>query len=416
LDDGSSNQGENRAVTVTFADIEAAARRIEGKIVATPTLRSETLSRIIGAEVWLKYENLQFTASFKDRGAANKLLQLTGAEARAGVIAMSAGNHAQAVALHAGRLGIAATIVMPRSTPNVKVANTRNLGARVLLEGDSLAEAAVFARETARREGLVFVHPYDDPAVVAGQGTAALEMVRAAPDLDQIIVPVGGGGLAAGAAIVLAAARPSTTVLGVEVENYGAAAQRLHGDPVSVGGATVAEGIAVRDVGDMPLEILRSHDVEVILVPEREIEHAIIMLIEIEKTVAEGAGAIGLAALLTHPERFRGKKIGVIISGGNIDTRLLANVLMRGLARDGRLVRLSIDIADQPGALAKVAGVIAGLNGNVIDVQHQRLFGAFPVKSAELEVIVETQDHFHSERIINALGETGMTVRSSLPE
>ena len=270
--------------------------------------------------------------------------------------------------------------------------------------------------KTARREGSVFIHPYNDPAVVAGQATVALEMVAAAPGLDQIIVPVGGGGLAAGAAIAVKTASPGTTILGVEVDNYGAAAQKLRGDPVSVGGATVAEGIAVRDVGDMPLAIFRAHGIKVALVPEREIEHAIIMLIEIEKTVAEGAGAIGLAAMLADPERFRGRRIGLIISGGNIDTRLLANVMMRGLARDGRLVRLSIDIADQPGALAKVTQVIASLNGNVIDVQHQRLFGAFPVKSAELEVVVETQDHAHSERIIEALTAIGMTLRSSLTD
>jgi len=404
------------AATVTYADIEAAARRLEGHIVRTPTLRSETLSRITGADIWVKFENLQFTASFKERGAANKMLQLTPAEARAGVIAMSAGNHVQAVALNAARLGIAATVVMPRHTPNVKVANTRKLGARVLLEGDTLAEAATFAMETARREGLVFIHPYNDPEVIAGQGTAALELVQAVPELDHIIVPVGGGGLAAGCAVAVAAASPSTTVIGAEVENYAAVEQRLRGEPVSVGGATVAEGIAVRDVGDLPVAILRQHKVEVLLVPEREIERAIIMLIEIEKTVAEGAGAIGLATILTYPERFRGKRVGLLVSGGNIDTRMLANVLMRGLARDGRLIRLSIDIADHPGALAKVTQVIADQNGNIVDVVHQRLFGAFPVKSAELEVLVEAQDAAHGEAIVSALAKTGVVVRSKVAE
>jgi len=403
-------------VSVSFADIEAAARRIEGRIVNTPTLHSETLSRITGAEIWVKFENLQFTASFKDRGAANKLMQLTPEEARAGVIAMSAGNHAQAVALNAGRLGIAATIVMPRFTPFVKMANTRNLGARVLLEGDTLAEAATFAREIARSESLVFIHPYDDPAVVAGQGTAALELVRAAPGLDMLIVPVGGGGLIAGAAVVMETASPGTRVIGVEVENYGAAAQRLAGQPVAVGGSTIAEGIAVRDIGDLPLSILRRRDIEVFLVPEREIERAIVMLIEIEKTVSEGAGAIGLAAILNDRERFKGKRVGLIISGGNIDTRMLTNVLMRGLARDGRLVRLSIDIADQPGALAKVTEIIAKLNGNIVEVQHQRLFGAFAVKAAILEVLVETQDRAHSESIAKALNDASLICRSSLDE
>ena len=403
-------------MTVTFQDIEAAARRIASKIVHTPTLRSETLSQITGAEIWVKFENHQFTASFKDRGAANKLMQLTPAEAHAGVIAMSAGNHAQAVAMHAARLGIAATIVMPRFTPFVKMANTRNLGARVLLEGDTLAESAAFARDTAHREGLVFIHPYDDPAVIAGQGTAALEMVKAAPGLDEIIVPVGGGGLIAGAAIAVEAVSPGTKVIGVEVENYGAAAQKLAGQPVTAGGTTIAEGIAVRDIGELPLSILREYCIEVLLVPESAIEHAIVMLIEIEKTVAEGAGAIGLAAVLTYPERFRGKRIGLIVSGGNIDTRMLANVLMRGLARDGRLVRLAIDIADQPGALATVTRIIADLRGNIVDVQHQRLFGALPVKSAVLEVLVETQDRAHSESIVNALTKAGFVCRSSLAE
>jgi threonine dehydratase len=401
---------------VTFQDIEAAAQRIGDKIVHTPTLKSETLSRITGAEIWVKFENLQFTASFKDRGAANKLMQLTPAEAEAGVIAMSAGNHAQAVAMHAARLGISATIVMPRFTPFVKMANTRNLGARVLLEGDTLAESAAFARETARREGLVFIHPYDDPAVVAGQGTAALEMVRTAPGLDEIIVPVGGGGLIAGAAVAVAGASPSTKVIGVEVENYGAAAQKLAGEPVVTGGTTIAEGIAVRDIGELPLAILRERKIEVLLVPEREIEHAIVMLIEIEKTVAEGAGAIGLAAILTYPDRFRGRRVGLIISGGNIDTRMLANVLMRGLARDGRLVRLAIDIADQPGALATVTRIIADLRGNIVDVQHQRLFGVLPVKSAVLEVLVETQDRAHSEAIVKALTDATFVCRSSLAD
>jgi len=401
---------------VTFADIEEAARRIADRVVHTPTLRSETLSKITGAEIWVKFENLQFTASFKDRGAANKLMQLTHAEARAGVIAMSAGNHAQAVAMHAARLGIAATIVMPRFTPFVKMTNTSNLGARVLLEGDTLAESGATARAIAQKEGLVFIHPYDDPAVVAGQGTAALEMVRAVSNLDAIIVPVGGGGLIAGATLAVEHASPRTKVIGVEVENYGAAVQRLAGKTVAVGGSTIAEGIAVRDIGDLPLGILRERNIEVFLVPERQIERAIVMLVEIEKTVAEGAGAIGLAAVLDDRERFLGKRVGLIVSGGNIDTRMLANVLMRGLARDGRLVRLSIDIADQPGALAKVTDIIAKLNGNIVEVQHQRLFGAFPVKAAILEVMVETQDRHHSEAIAKALNDAALICRTSLGE
>lgn len=401
-------------MTVTFKDIEAAAWRIEGKVAHTPTMRSETLSLITGAEVWVKFENLQFTASFKERGAANKLQQLDAVEARRGVIAMSAGNHAQAVAYHARALGITATIVMPRFTPFVKVANTRHLGARVLLEGDTLAEAAAFARATAEAEGLVFVHPYDDDAIIAGQGTAALEMLTAVPNLDSLIIPVGGGGMAAGAVVAAAGVSPHTRVVGVEVESYGAAAQRLAGQPVSVGGPTIAEGIAVRDVGERPLEILRQHGTDVLLVPERQIERAMIMLIEVEKTVAEGAGAAGLAALLCHPDRFRGQRVGLIVSGGNVDTRLLANVLMRGLARDSRLVKLNVDVADQPGALAQLTRLVAEQGGNVVEVQHQRLFGALSVKSAEVELLVETQDKAHSERIVGALTAAGMAVRSSL--
>ncbi len=401
-------------MAVTFQDVEAAAWRIEGKVAHTPTVRSETLSLITGADVWVKFENLQFTASFKERGAANKLQQLGASEARRGVIAMSAGNHAQAVAYHARALGITATIVMPRFTPFVKVANTRHLGARVLLEGDTLAEAASFARQTAEAEGLVFVHPYDDDAIIAGQGTAALEMLHAAPGLDTLIIPVGGGGMAAGSVVAAGGVSPSTRIVGVEVESYGAAAQRLAGQPVSVGGPTIAEGIAVRDVGERPLDILRAAGTEVLLVPERRIERAMIMLIEVEKTVAEGAGAAGLAALLTHPDRFRGQKVGLIVSGGNVDTRLLANVLMRGLARDSRLVKLNVDVADQPGALAQLTRVVAEQGGNVVEVQHQRLFGALSVKSAEVELLVETQDKAHSERIVAALTAAGMTVRSSL--
>lgn len=398
---------------VTIDDIRAAAARLSGRIGRTPFLRSETLSAITGAEVWVKLENLQFTASFKERGAANRLLLLSEAERAAGVIAMSAGNHAQAVAYHAKKLGIAATIVMPRFTPFVKVKRTRYHGATVILEGDTLAEAAAFARELAGREGLVFVHPYDDDAVIAGQGTAVLEMLEETPDLDCLAIPVGGGGLAAGAAVAARALCPALEVIGVEVETYPAAAQRLAGLPVKVGGPTVAEGIAVRDVGDRPMDILKRHGCDVLLVPEVTIERAIAMLIEVEKTVAEGAGAAGLAALLFHPQRFRGKRVGLIVSGGNIDTRTLANVLMRGFARDGRLLNLEIDIADQPGALAQVTRVVAECGGNIVEVQHQRLFGAFSVKSAEVELLIEVEDEGHGERLIAALRQTGLPVRKA---
>ena len=394
----------------TIADLRAAARRIEGAVEATPFLRSRTLSQIVGADVWIKFENLQFTAAFKERGAANRLMTLAAEEKGRGLIAMSAGNHAQAVAYHAQRLGMAATIVMPRGTPFVKVARTRHHGARVLLEGETLAEAASFARNLAARENLVFIHPYDDAAVIAGQGTVALEMLAAAPDLDFLVAPVGGGGLAAGCAIA-AAAHGRTKVVGVEVETYAAAAQTLAGEAVSVGGATIAEGIAVRDVGALPMSILRERGVEVIVASERLIEKALILLIEIEKTVAEGAGATGLAALLAQPERFRGRKVGLVLSGGNIDTRTLASVLMRGLVRDGRLIQLSVELADKPGALAALTETVAELGGNIVEVQHQRLFGALSVSVAEVDLLIEAQDETHGAAIVAGLEARGVRVR-----
>lgn len=400
------------ALEVPFSAIQAAARRIAGRVSSTPFVASRTLSAIVGADVLLKLENLQFTASFKERGAANRLLTLAPEEQGRGVIAMSAGNHAQAVAYHAQQLGIAATIVMPKATPFTKVSRTRHHKARVLLEGDTLAEAAAFARELARRENLVFVHPYDDLAVVAGQGTVALEMLAETSDLDFIIAPVGGGGLVAGCAVAATGSRGRTKVVGVEVESYGAMAQRLAGQAVSVGGPTIAEGIAVRDVGALPEAILRAHDVEVLTAPEDLIERAVILLAEIEKSVAEGAGAAGLAALLAHPDRFRGKKVGLVLSGGNIDTRTLANVLMRGLVRDGRLMHLTAEIPDKPGALAELTQAVGALGGNIVEVQHQRFFTALPANVAAVELIVEAQDEAHGARIVAGLTARGMrTVR-----
>jgi threonine dehydratase len=396
---------------VTFADIEAAARRIAGRVVHTPLVHSRTLSDITGAEVWLKLENQQFAASFKERGAANKLLTLSADEAKRGVIAMSAGNHAQGVAYHAHRLGIAATIVMPKPTPFVKVARTRHHAARVLLEGETLAEAATFAHQMAAEENLVFVHPYNDPAIIAGQGTVAMEMLEDQPSLDCLVVPVGGAGLAAGC-VIAAAENPSPVeVIGVEVESYAAAAQQLAGRPVSVGGATIAEGIAVRDVGELPMAILRGYGVDVMTVPERLIEKAVILLLEIEKTVAEGAGAAALAALFASPDRFAGRKVGLIVSGGNIDTRTLANVLMRGLVRDGRLIDLVVEISDKPGALAELTRTIAELGGNIVEVQHQRLFGALSANMTEVELVIEAQDTAHGDAIVSGLEAKGVPVR-----
>jgi threonine dehydratase len=396
---------------VAFADITEAAGRIAGNVVRTPFIRSLTLSGITGAEIWLKLENLQFTASFKERGAANKLITLSADEAARGVIAMSAGNHAQAVAYHAQRLGIAATIVMPKPTPFVKVSRTRHHAARVLLEGETLAEAAAFAHEVEAREKLVFVHPYDDPAVVAGQGTVVLEMLEEQPDLDCMVVPVGGGGLVAGAVLAAEGLGSKTEIIGVEVETYAAAAQALSGLPVSVGGATLAEGIAVRDVGSLPLSILRAHNTDVMVVPERLIEKALILLIEIEKTVAEGAGSAALAAVLANPKRFAGRKVGLILSGGNIDTRVLANVLMRGLVRDGRLIHLSVEVPDRPGALAGLTQAVAELGGNIVEVQHQRIFGTVSVNIAEVELLIEVQDAAHGDTIIQGLGARAVKVR-----
>ncbi|ABE63443.1 L-threonine ammonia-lyase [Nitrobacter hamburgensis X14] len=397
--------------SIGVADLRAAAARLAGRVIRTPLVHSRTLSDITGAEVWLKLENQQFVASFKERGAANKLLTLSADEARRGVIAMSAGNHAQGVAYHAHNLGIAATIVMPKSTPFVKVSRTRKLGARVRLEGEILAESAAFARQLAADENLVFVHPYNDPAVIAGQGTVAIEMLEDQPTLDCILTPVGGGGLVAGCAIAAANHASAVEVIGVEVESYAAVAQHLAGRPISVGGATIAEGIAVRDVGALPLAILREYGIEVMTVAERLIEKAVIQMLEIEKTVTEGAGAAALAALMSDPGRFVGRKVGLIISGGNIDTRTLANVLMRGLVRDGRLIDLVVEISDKPGALAELACIIAELRGNIVEVQHQRLFSALSANMTEVELVIEAQDTAHGSAIVAGLEAKGVRAR-----
>lgn len=397
--------------SIGTADLQAAAARLAGRVVRTPLVHSRTLSEITGAEVWLKLENQQFVASFKERGAANKLLTLSPDEAKRGVIAMSAGNHAQGVAYHAHSLGIAATIVMPKSTPFVKVSRTRKLGARVRLEGEILAESAAFARQLAADENLVFVHPYNDPAVIAGQGTVAIEMLEDQPALDCILTPVGGGGLVAGCAIAAADHASKVEVIGVEVESYAAVVQHLAGRPVSVGGATIAEGIAVRDVGTLPLAILREYGIEVVTVAERMIEKAVIQMLEIEKTVTEGAGAAALAALMGDPGRFVGRKVGLIVSGGNIDTRTLANVLMRGLVRDGRLIDLVVEISDKPGALAELACIIAELRGNIVEVQHQRLFSALSANMTEVELVIEAQDTAHGSAIVAGLEAKGVRAR-----
>ena len=396
---------------ISLADVEAAAERIKGAVLRSPFLRSDGLSRATGAEIYLKLDHLQATGAFKERGAANKIALLSPAEKNAGVIAMSAGNHAQAVARHAALAGIKATIVMPKFTPATKVSRTRSWGAEVVLHGEMLAEAAAHAHALAKTHGLVFIHPYDDEAVIAGQGTMALEMLQDQPDLDVLLVATGGGGLIAGSAVVARALNPKLEVLGVEVENYSAFAQALADQPIAVGGPTIAEGIAVRDIGLNPLEILRALKVEVLVVSEHAIEQSIALLVEAAKQVTEGAGAAGLAAVLTFPERFRGKKIGISLCGANIDPRILANTLMRNLLRDGRLLRVVLEMPDRPGMLAEVASRIGDRGGNILEVSHHRLFSSPSVQDAQLEVMIEARDAAHGLAIEGALAEVFMLRR-----
>jgi threonine dehydratase len=397
-------------VTVTLEDVQAAARRIAGQVAATPCLHSRTLSEITGAEIWIKFENLQYTASFKERGAANRLAQLTPAQAAKGVIAMSAGNHAQGVAYHARRLGVPATIVMPRHTPFVKVENTRRLDARVELEGEGVEEAALHARRLAEDKGLTFIHPFDDEAVIAGQGTLALEMLEAAPDLDALVVPIGGGGLIGGVATAAKALRPEIQVFGVEATLYPSVHRRLRGLPPTAGGPTIAEGIAVKEPGSLTFPIIERLVDDVLLVDEAAIEAAVLQLLEIEKTLAEGAGAAGLAAVASHPERFRGRRVGLVLCGGNIDSRLLSAVILRGLVRTQRLVRLRVGVPDSPGSLVRIATIIAEKGGNVVDVAHQRAFSKLSVKLADVDFTIETRTAAHAAEIAAALKAAGFAV------
>ncbi|MFQ5784431.1 MAG: threonine ammonia-lyase [Alphaproteobacteria bacterium] len=397
-------------MTVTLDDIRAAATAIDGEVVRTPSSHSRTLSKITGAEVVLKFESLQYTGSFKDRGALVKLKSLSNAETAAGVIAMSAGNHAQAVAYHAGRLGIAATIVMPQGTPQVKAQNTQRFGARVVFEGETIDEAAIRARALAEEEKLTFVHPYDDDRIIAGQGTVALELLADHPDLDILVVPIGGGGLISGNAIAAKALKPDIRVIGVEAALYPSMYQAVHGLPAKSGGRTIAEGIAVKTVGGRTRPIVESFVDDTLLVSEDDLERAVLLLLEIEKRVAEGAGAAALAALLAHRDRFAGHRVGLIVSGGNIDLRLLSSVILRGLVRDGRIVRMRIDIPDAPGTLARIAGIIGETDANIIEVYHQRAFSGLPVKHADLDVVVETRDNDHLHDIVARLTAAGFRV------
>jgi threonine dehydratase len=395
---------------VSFADIQAAATQLAGQVVRTPTVRSRRLSALTGAEVFLKLENLQATASFKARGALVKLLSLAPEVKGTGVVAMSAGNHAQGVAYHAQRLGIPATIVMPVGTPTTKVQATRGYGARVVLHGETIDESLDYVDKLIQKEKLTLVHPYDDPAIIAGQGTAALELLTDQPELDVLVVPIGGGGLIAGSAIAAHALRPGIEVLGVEAEMFPSMHQALAGLPIKAGGPTLAEGIAVKSPGKLTLPVVRDLVAGIALVGETPLEQAVAHCLEAEKLVVEGAGAAGVAALLADPGRFKGRKVGVMVCGGNIDSRLLSAILMRTLIRDGRLGRLRIEISDQPGALAAVAGIIAGQQGNIVEVSHQRLFADVPAKLAELEVLVETPDLDHLNQLMAALEAAGYPV------
>jgi threonine dehydratase len=406
----SAPKSSQAAAVVTLAAIRAARDAIAGAVLNTDFDHSRTLSAMVGAEIWLKFENLQFTASFKERGALNRLSHMTPGQKRRGVIAMSAGNHAQGVAYHARRLEIPATIVMPEGTPTIKVENTRHHGAEVIVAGRTLEEAAAIARSIETERGLLFLHPYDDPLVIAGQGTIGLEMLEAVPELDTLVVPIGGGGLISGIATAAKAIKPSITVIGVEARLYPSMYNKIKSASLAIGGDTLAEGIAVKAPGELTQAIVRNLVDDIVLVPEAAIERAVALLIGIEKTVVEGAGAAGLAAVLSDPRRYGGRKIGLVLCGGNIDTRLLASVLTREQAREGRLSRLTIDIPDQPGQLAKVSTVIGACGANIIEVYHQRVFTDLPAKGTELHLVIETRDRAHLQAAIAELKAAGYAV------
>ena len=394
-----------------LADIQQAAERVHGQVLETPCVESRTLSQLTGTQLFLKMENLQFTASFKERGACNKLVQLSDEEKARGVIAMSAGNHAQGVAYHAERLGIPATIVMPTFTPGVKVARTRGFGARVILHGDSLEAAYTHAKALAEAQNLVFVHPYDDSAIMAGQGTLALEMLAAQPALDTLVVPVGGGGLIAGIATAAKAIRPGIRVVGVQTQRFPAMVNAVQGTRHPQGGNTIAEGIAVGAPGALCLEVIRQRVDELLLVDEGDIEQAIVLLLEIEKTLAEGAGAAALAALLRHKDRFAGRKVGMVLSGGNIDPQLLAQIIGRGLVRSGRLIRVVVSARDVPGSLARITALVAEAGANVDEVHHQRAFTLLAAQNVEIEMVLQTRGHEHVQELLERLRGAGLEVR-----
>ncbi|MBW0171118.1 MAG: threonine ammonia-lyase [Hydrogenophaga sp.] len=388
-------------------DIETAAGRLSGHVLDTPFVESRTISQLTGCQVFLKFENLQYTASFKERGACNKLAQLSADERARGVIAMSAGNHAQGVAYHAQRLGLRAVIVMPRFTPGVKVERTRGFGAEVVLHGDTLEASRAHARELAQQQGLVFVHPYDDEAIVAGQGTVALEMLRVQPDLDTLVVAIGGGGLIAGMATAAKALRPGIEIVGVQTERFPAMVNAIKGTHLPQGSSTIAEGIAVGTPGVITEAIIRQRVDDLLLVDEGDIEQAIVMLLEIEKTLVEGAGAAGLAALLKHPQRFAGKRVGLVLCGGNIDPLLLASIIERGMVRAGRLARIQVNARDVPGNLARITATVAEAGANIDEVHHQRAFTLLAAQNVAIELVLQTRGREHIAQVIERLREAG---------
>ena len=399
-------------MTLDITAIRAAASRLAGQIERTPCRYSKTLSKITGAEVWVKFENLQFTAAYKERGALNKLMLLSEAEKAKGVIAASAGNHAQGLAYHGARLGVPVTIVMPRTTPFIKVQHTRDFGATVVIEGESYDEANAHARKLQVEQGLTFVHPFDDVRVIAGQGTVALEMLADVPSIDTLITPIGGGGLISGVATAAKAISPDIRIIGCEPAMYPSFTAKMRGVTAHCGGQTIAEGVAVKQVGDLTYGVARPLIDDVLLLEEPHIEQAVALYCNVEKTIAEGAGAASLAALLAYPERFRGKKCGLILCGGNIDTRLLASVLTRELVRAQRLVSLRIVGDDRPGLLSTVASVIGSMGANIIEVNHNRLALDVPAKGAEFDITIETRDAQHTQDVMNALREKGYPPRA----
>ena len=392
---------------LSLNDIEQAAQRLQGHLLATPCVESRTLSQITGAQIFLKFENLQYTASFKERGACNKLAQLSSDEQARGVIAMSAGNHAQGVAYHAQRLGIRAVIVMPRFTPGVKIERTRGFGAEVVLHGDTLDESRTHALQLARQQGLVFVHPYDDEAIVAGQGTVGLEMLLALPELDTLVIAVGGGGLIAGMATAAKAIKPGIEIIGVQTSRFPAMVNAIKGTHHPQGTSTIAEGIAVGTPGEIARAIIARLVDDMLLVEEGDIEQAMVMLLEIEKTLVEGAGAAGLAALLKYPDRFAGKKVGLVLCGGNIDPLLLAAIIERGMVRAGRLARIIVSVRDVPGSLAKITATVAEAGANIDEVHHQRAFTMLSAQNVEIELVIQTRGRQHIEQVIAALNAAG---------